>query len=261
MLCAIKEPQIKYVIRFVYRYLTVVILIPAVIAMIKSRPESLLKHHFEGPYLTGLFVQFEIADDIIFNLSIGYVVSFIFYIMVVVLPENRKRRFYKKRLINRYRWFRENVIDILMNCYEAYRRKYDHKGELKYYNVQRELIEKLVDYEEFRSFFQANENQNWYAVLNGMQYEEGYLGDLYVEFQLLSDEISFVLNNIDIDDDRVASFFHNFFSHTYRLRNSSVFSEDQAKYFGNFLWEIMAQYSMIDGQRKKDPILSAINQI
>jgi hypothetical protein len=181
--------------------------------------------------------------------------------MVVALPENRKRRLYKKRLINRYQWFRENVVDIIMNCYEAYRRKYDHECELKYFNNQREQIEKLVDYKEFRSFFQANQHQNWYAVLNGMQYEEGFIGDLYVEFQLLSDEISYVLNNVNIDDDLVVSFFNNFFSHTYRLKNSSVFSEDQAKYFGNFLWEIMAQYSIIEGKRKKDPVLEAINQI
>ncbi len=163
----------------------VLILIAAIIAMFKSSPEPLLKHRFENAYLTRLFIQFERGNTIVFSLSVGYVISFIFYVMVVALPENRKRKLYKKRLINRYRWFRENVVHILMACYEAYRRNYDHEGELKCYNDQRELIDKLIDYKEFRSFFQANQHQNWYAVLNGLQYEEGFIGDLYVEFQLL----------------------------------------------------------------------------
>ncbi len=228
--------------------------------MIKSSPDLFLNYPAATP-LIWLFVPFERGNSILFNLAVGYVISFIFYIMVVALPENRKRRLFKKRLINRYRWFRQNVVDILMNSYEDYRRKYDHENKLKYFGDQRGLIEGLVDYKKFRDFFRENHHQNWYAVLNGLQYEKRFISDLYVEFRLLSDEIFYVLHNVNMDDDQVSSFFHNFFSHTYRLKETSVFSEDQAKYFGGFLWEIMAQFSIIDDNREKDPFMVAINQI
>jgi len=218
-------------------------------------------HYLIDTFLDDSLAQRVTGNTIIFTLSIGYVVSFLFWAMNIALPENRKRRLLKSRLKERYKFFRHDVIRILMDCYETYRRDYDNEGKLDYFHDQHGLVEKLCDHEEFIKFFKANHYQNWYAVLNGIQYEESHLSDLYIEFQLLADEVSYVLNNVNIHDDGVISFFNNFFSHTYRLKNASVFSEDQAKYLGNFLWEILAQWSMIDGQRKKDQILEMINQI
>ena len=245
---------------FITKYLALLILIAAIFTMFKSSDEPILSC-LENTFVRDSLLQFQTGNTILFNLSVGYIVSFMFYLMIVAFPDYRKRQLYKHRLKWRYKWFKESVIRILINCYEDYRKKYDHENSLAPLKNRNELEDKLLDYKEFRTFFMANEQQNWYAVLNGIQYETEHLPDLYIEFQLLADEIFYVLNSINLKDDRAVSFFQNFFAHTHRLKNLSVFSDDQAKYFGGFLWEIFAQYSMIDGQLDKDRILEAISQI
>lgn len=228
--------------------------------MLKSSDEPILSC-LENTFAKILLLQFQTGNVIFFNLSVGYIVSFIFYLMVVAFPDYRKKQLYKRRLKWRYKWFKESVIRILLDCYEDYHVKYDNENSLAPIDNRNELEKKLLDYREFRAFFTTNGHQNWYVVLNGIQYETSHLLDLYIEFQLLEVEIFYVLNSINLKDDRVVSFFQNFFAHTHRLKNLSVFSEDQAKYFGGFLFEIFAQFSKIDGQLDKDRILEAINQI
>ncbi|WP_445947033.1 hypothetical protein, partial [Shewanella sp.] len=53
---------------------------------------------FHDNFIGGLFSQFSVGNTIIFNLSIGYIVSLIFYVLVVVIPEKRKNKELKEKL-------------------------------------------------------------------------------------------------------------------------------------------------------------------
>jgi len=248
----------KRILNVTIRSLAIVILPIAIMAMLKSSSEPVI-FFLKDTVVENSLKQWETGNSIIFNISIGYIVSFLFWVMNVALPGSRKRKLLKNNLKKQYKYFKHDVIRILMNAYETYRRDYD--DSLQIYFDKPELVDKLCHHEEFKRFFSADGNKNWYAVLNGLQYEKSHLSDLYIEFGILADDISYVLNNVNIDDDEVVSFFKNFSSHTYRLKNASVYSDDQAKYLGNFLWEILAQWSFIHGHRKKDQIFEMINQI
>ena len=82
-----------------------------------------------------------------------------------------------------------------------------------------------------------------------------------LELELFAGEISYVLNNVSIQDPKVHSFFKRLNEHIYRLKNASVYSYDQVKYLGGFLWEIHTRWSIIDGQREEDVIQDMINTL
>ena len=108
-----------------------------------------------------------------------------------------------------------------------------------------DLQEKLMNYQEFRNFFNENQKANWYAALNNLVGSNNYLSDILIEMELLSTEVSYVLNNLDSVGDQAYSLFKRLNENIYRLKNNSVYSYDQVKYVGNFIWQIFARWSTL----------------
>jgi hypothetical protein len=69
----------------------------AVFFLFKSSDELLAPFLRESP-IAGGFYQFESGNSIIFNLCIGYIVSLIFYVLVVYIPKRRAKRELKNEL-------------------------------------------------------------------------------------------------------------------------------------------------------------------
>lgn len=65
----------------------------ALFLLFKSSDEPVLINSIEP-----LFRKFENGNTIIFNICIGYIVSLLFYILVVFIPENRRNRELKEKL-------------------------------------------------------------------------------------------------------------------------------------------------------------------
>jgi hypothetical protein len=185
------------------------------------------------------------GNSIIFNLSVGYLISLFFWLLVVHFPERQRRRILRDNLARRYREFRTDTIQILL---WAAIDTHDSR-----------LPEELCDHRKFREFFDANGKKNWYAAMNGLKKDR--IDDLLLELELLAQEVSYVLNNVNIQDPNVHAFFKRLSEHIVRLRNSSTYSYDQVKYLGSFLWEIHAWWSLIDGQRESDIIQDMIEAI
>jgi len=150
-------------------------------------------------------------------------------------------------LARKYRDFKEDVIQLLLFASIG-----SHDSELP---------KRLSDHREFQRFFNEDQKRNWYAALNGLQDRKDYLNDLQLGLEFLASEISYVLNNINIPDEEVHSFFKRLSEHIHRLRSSSVFTDDQVKYLGTFLWELLARWSLIDGQRKDDVVQDMIDRL
>jgi hypothetical protein len=187
------------------------------------------------------------GNQIIFSLSGGFLISIFFWFLVVKLPEMRKRNIIKHNISTQYQHFKEDTIEILLWASIG-----THDSQLP---------RQLCDYKEFKKFFGENEHQKWYDALNGLQSKQDLLNDILVEMELLSNEISYVLNNVEITDERIMSVFKTLSINVYKLKSSSIFSYDQVKYLGNFLWGILAQWSFIDSQRKEDIIQKMINKL
>lgn len=187
------------------------------------------------------------GNSIVFNLSVGYLVTLFFWLLVVYLPERSRRLLLRDNLSRRYQDFRESTIQILLWASIG-----THNSDLP---------KELCDHRKFREFFDENGKELRYAALNELQGNKDRVDELLLELELFASEVSYVLNNVNIQDPKVHSFFKRLSENIYRLKSSTVYSYDQVKYLGNFLWEIHARWSRIDGQLEDDIIQEMINAL
>ncbi len=198
---------------------------------------------FKNTFIDSLFSQFVTGNTIIFNLSIGFLVSIIFYLLVVWFPNRRRRNIIKRNLEEQYRSFKEDTIEILlMACSGDYHSK-------------------LSDQNEFKKYFKEkiSESQNrWDAVFNGI--DDYLLRELLVELEILLNEVSFVLNNVYINDPNIFSFFKRLSQSVYRLKNTTLEYDDRKVLMG-FFWELFAGWSLVDGYSDDDIVKVMIDKI
>ena len=187
------------------------------------------------------------GNSIVFNLSIGYLVSLFFWLLVVYFPNRTRRLILRDNLSRRYQDFRESTIQILLWASIG-----THDSQLP---------KELCDHRKFREFFDEHSKEHWYAALNGLQGTKESVDELLLELELFAGEVSYVLSNINIQDPKVHSFFKRLSENIYRLKNSPVYSYDQVKYLGNFIWTVHARWSIIDGQLENDVIQDMIDAL
>ncbi len=234
--------------RNLFKVIASVLAVFALIGMLKSSDEPVLGL-FQKTVVEDLLQKWSTGNTIIFHLSIGYLVSLMFWTIVVGIPERKKRIILKKNLANHYQLFKEDVIRILL------------EAAADSHPIESDLPKKLTDHLKFNEHFRSNKNQKWYDALNGLQRNTRYLNDLIVEIEIFANEIAYILNKVDFDEPDVIAFFKRLSQHVYRLKNSSVYSDDQVKYFGNFLYGILGRWSFIDGQREDDIVELMIKRL
>lgn len=186
-------------------------------------------------------------NQILFDISVGYLVSMIFWLLVVQLPSLNRRRIMRANLKRRYQHFKENTIQALLWASIG-----THDSRMR---------EELCDHRKFREFFDANKKEHWYASLNGLEDKKDRLKDIQLEMELLAEEVSYVLDNADIQDEEVHAFFGRLKEHIFRLRNDTVYTYDPVKYVAGFLWSIHARWNIIEGQMERDVIDDMIHAI
>lgn len=163
--------------------------------------------------------------------------------------EAKKRAVFIDHLSTQYREFRRNVAEICL------------RAEIRGLNFDHELAKELATMTEFRKYFKKNSNENWYKVLNGLEDERSTLEDLFIEIDLLIQQVNYTLNNIHVRDKDALRLLTRFSQHTYRLRHADIYSDDPVRYIGGFIWDVMAGWSVIDGFREHDIIQITIDKI
>ena len=121
--------------------------------------------------------------------------------------------------------------------------------------------EALIEQEQFRKYFQEKvspSEDRWDAFQNKL--DEYYLQELIMKTEILRDEISFVLNNIEIPDDRPFEFLKRLSAAILSMRNTTL-GYDETKQFSNFLWSVFAGWDIISGYRDRDIIGETIKSI
>jgi hypothetical protein len=199
--------------------------------------------------LTGMLTTTDKKYTLLINaLSVGFVISAMFYFIVVYLPENQKRSRIYRSMERQYQLFKKSCIGTFLILSES--QEYQHR-------------EMLLDQEEFKRYFKNNNAKNenrWDAVANGIQGNAYYLNEILYELRLLNDEIKFVRGNIDIHDEDVFQFLNNLSQIIHKM-DSTKPEYDDIKSFCRFLWEIFTGWSFIDGYRKVDLIKDMIERI
>lgn len=218
----------------------------AVVVMFASSGEPLVPF-FRGTVLGTFMESLGHPNSIAFNLAVGYLVSTFFWILVVYLPDRSRRNLLRGNLRRSYQQFKEAVIQILL---------WSSIG-----THDSELPRDLCDQKKFKSFFHANKQEHWYAALNGLQESPDRMHELVLELEIFADEVGYVLSTVDIQDAGVHQFFKLLKQHIYRLNHSNIYTYDQAKYVGQFLWEVLALWSPVEGYKEKDIIQETIDRL
>jgi len=220
----------------------------SVLLAFKASNEPILSI-FQGTWVESFFQQFDTGNSIIFGLSIGFLVSVFFYILVVWLPNRRRKSLIKRNFEEQYRTFKHDTISIFLMACQGF-----HDSELP---------RKLSDQSEFVKFFREPigsdpRNIRWYTVLNGLK--EHHLKSLLVVMEIFMNEVAYVLNNIDINDPEVFAFFKRLSQAVYQLKNSTL-GYEEIKPLDSFIWQIFGGFSIIDGRRDYDVVKKMINKI
>jgi len=214
--------------------------------MLKSSTDP-LPSPLRGLAHGGLFSPFSNGNQIVFNLSVGVIVSLSVYVLVVWLPEQFKRTRVRRSLALVYDSFKEECILIF---FSALQESYDIV-----------LLHRLKDRVFFRQYFKRKvspDQERWHAVLNGL--DESLVKRLVVELEILMTEVHYALTVIDVDNQNAFAFLKRLSQILYRYRNWSAEYND-VKQLSDFMWSVHTGWSVIDGYTDKDIIAEMIEAI
>lgn len=186
--------------------------------------------------LKNIFQSFSFGNTIIFTLSSGMLVSIWFYFLVVYLPEKQKKKRVKESFLSQYREFKRQLILHIFNAYS--------KANISEPYVDTDL---LIDPDEFKAYFKecVTESQNrWHIFLNNL--DEEVLAEILIEFEALKEAVSYLLSNIEIENNDIFVFLHDFNAISTTLKNTKI-HDDRDKPFARLLWEILTSFSRMDG--------------
>ncbi len=206
------------------------------------RPEFI-----KGTWGEQFFNPFPIGNQITYDITVGVIVSFFVYVLVVRMPEQQKRRLLKTNLLRQYNVLKEEtIIQFLWACNES---------------ASTTQIERLKNRQDFKNFFKENvsESQNrWHAVMNGLN--ETKISDIVHELSVFRDEVEYVLAAVDVSDPQVFAFMKRL---SRILRGGERWSDDydHVKALAGFMWSVHTGWDSVNGFTGKDVIADMIDRI
>lgn len=187
--------------------------------------------------------------NFIYAVSISIIAAYIFYIFNICLPEQKRKNIIKHNFEEQYFYFKKACIYIFLSALG------------KSSNVR--LREELCSLGEFKKYFKeehSKDQDRWHKVwgeLNGH-----LLGDLLIELSILRDEVAFILNNTEINDKSVLSFFRLLSQRVYVFKARGINMEyEEKKALLRFLWELFTGWNFIEGYREEDIVEKMIQKI
>ena len=181
------------------------------------------------------------------SLSVGFVVSSIFYFLVVYMPEYKRRKMLHESLKSQYLQFKISCINTFLIISNS--QEYSDKEE-------------LLNLTEFRRYFKK-ENKNgenrWGAVANSLQDSEYYLREVIYYLQMLNEEIRYTRNSINLNDPEVFEFL-NRLSQLIARMESTEREYDDIKSLCGFLWSIFTGWDWAKGYSESDIIKDIIGR-
>jgi hypothetical protein len=183
-----------------------------------------------------------------YDLAVGYVVTYIFYLLVVRLPDRQKRKRLKRSLEAQYEVFRKNCIETILGVTNG--------------GCSRELADRLMDQDNFRNYFKekvAPRQDRWDQFANNLN--DGSLREFRRHMEIFSDEIRFFLSNTDIPKDEPFEFLKHLSGTIYPQMRDTTADYDEEKPFLRFLWSLFAGWDWKSGYRKADIVKRMIDEI
>ncbi len=247
----------KMVMKKLYSYIYHILFLICIFTVLKSSEEQLLLV-FKNTPIEKFFSQWETGNNLIYNLSIGYIVSYIFWTINFSIPKFIRDNDYKKKIQTEFIAFKKNIIYILFNAHMYSVLTYPKYEELEDHRTNDELLNRLLDPDYFFKYFTRDHKKDWYAILNGLD-EDTNLSDLQIEFRLFERKIETFFNNIGEFNPIAMQYFDEYRDYTYRLEKAGVFFHDPVKYYENILFVILANKDAFNDKVEKSIIENIIS--
>jgi hypothetical protein len=184
-------------------------------------------------------------SPVVFNLSCGFLISIFVWYLLVYRPFLKERSIIKNNIVVQYKRFKWNVINLLLHACGAE-------------NKSGQFIDDLCEYEEFRNYF---DKDRWYAVLNGLSDENGYIESICLEMKIFHNDVSYVLNNVSFDNRDAHERFVILNENLFRLTQNYSSKDEHEKSITTFIRSLFAQISVVDGVLDRDVMQEMIDSI
>ena len=185
---------------------------------------------------------------------IGGLISFLFYFLVVHVPERKKSKIIKSNLKSVYAGIKK---DILYQVIFA-----SQKGGRRDLQADSETISRLLTIGGFKEAFEGGReaDEGFYAFENHISEDTPEFRNIILNLQILSKQIDYVLHNYSILDEEVFGFFKRLEVYLMRIQNLDA-NYDDAKTLSAFIWEIFTGWSIVSGYGDHDIIEKMISDI
>jgi len=187
-------------------------------------------------------------SSVIHTVCVGFVLSAIFYFIVVYLPEMRRRKMITSAFASQYNQFRLNCISTFLILSKS--QEYENR-------------ENLLNQDEFRRYFKNNNedgNNRWDEVANAIQANEFYLQELIYELRMFNEEIKYIRNTVYLGDSEIFNFLNRFSQSIHRVELTQP-EYDDIKSFCGFLWSLFTGWNFVDGYKNKEYIEKMIFRV
>lgn len=220
--------------------------------------------------LFALYCLFKLKSPMISSLSSGYLVSWIFYIVVVYIPEKRRRNLIKKNLKESFYIFKEEVINqflfALYGCLDAstikdhnlldihsFNKFFDYKVKK---NCPKSEDERLSDGE-----WLSDHSSRWYALLNKIKPE--HFKEIKKEIEIFNKTLISSAQSVNVTNSFIFSVIINLSRELYRLKHLEPENNhyDDEKSFMRSISEMFSGWDFIEGQKSYDPIIFLIKEM
>jgi len=188
------------------------------------------------------------------GLLIGALVSFLFYFLVVFLPEHRKRKIIKSNLKRLYNNIKEDILYQIIFA--------SQKGGRTDLHADRDTLDRLMTIEGFKKAFEGGRegHEGFYAFRNYIGANVPEYREINISLQILVKQIDYILHNYPIHDKKLFNFFKNIEMYLMRLEKIGPGHEEE-KDLSRFIWEIFGGFNWIEGSRGHDIVEKMIDRI
>jgi hypothetical protein len=188
-------------------------------------------------------------NSIFFSIAIGFIASLFSWLLVWYIPDQYRRDTIKNNLKWKYSAFKKEITTQFLfasgSCADT------------------RLIQELCEFEKFRAYFISDNKERWYRVLNVLEEQEKshILKEIINQMVKLADELSYVINNIYIKDERSHICFSDLAATIYSLENTATPDRKVSDICDKFLFGIFACFNSCDGYLEEDPIQKMIDEL
>lgn len=191
-----------------------------------------------------------INSDILVPIFIGFISSYIFYILVVYYPQKRRLDIVRDHLERTFKSFKRELIDLFLAKVE---RNYFQKTE---------LLNSLQDIKNFERYFSEVKSEldqtRWNIIQDALDQDEEYKKFIIYHLSSLRESMLYILNNVKINDKDVIIRLESLSENIYYIMNNN--DEGQTKRMSNILLEIF-EGGISKASKREDLLKTVIDKL